>query len=331
MQSESASLDGRARVLVVDDQPSTSMLVHAILGRAGYRVDECATGREAIAALSKTHYDLIVLDLNLPDMSGLDLLHDRQVWGSLPVLGITSGVTPDLLERAEVAGMSRILEKPISGVQLIATAVAAIRDARSMEIVACGGPAVDPIVLTEIRTGNGEALFRNFVGQALADAWQCMDDLEQAVHQDIEQWRRHAQALDGVVRSLGARRLASAIAEALPLPVTRLDEIAGTLTRQLADLLSEAQEALGVWLMQSADTDRDGGSRAGAAHEDATLSERERAILVWTAAGKTSSETAAILGISGRTVAFHVTNILLKLDAVNKTQAVVKAVMLGLL
>ena len=105
MQPESAPLDGHAQVLVVDDQLSTSMLVHAILGRAGYRVDECASGCEAIDALSKGRYDLIVLDLNLPDMSGLDLMRDRQAWGSPPVLGMTSGVTPDRgLITAIVAG-----------------------------------------------------------------------------------------------------------------------------------------------------------------------------------------------------------------------------------
>lgn len=327
MQPESAPLDGHAQVLVVDDQLSTSMLVHAILGRAGYRVDECASGCEAIDALSKGRYDLIVLDLNLPDMSGLDLMRDRQAWGSPPVLGMTSGVTPDLRARAEAAGMSRVLEKPISGAQLIATAIAAIRDARTTEIVACGGPAIDPIVLTEIRVGNGEALFRSFVEQALADAWHCMDELARVSATDITVWRQHAQTLDGVARGIGARRLASAIAEALPMSAMRLREIADALTWQLADLLGEAQEAIGEWLRPAAN----GVPDSSDANESMQLSARERAILRWTAAGKTSSETAAILGISGRTVAFHITNILFKLDAINKTQAVAKAVMLDLL
>jgi LuxR family transcriptional regulator len=53
--------------------------------------------------------------------------------------------------------------------------------------------------------------------------------------------------------------------------------------------------------------------------------------LRWTAAGKTSSEVGTILGISARTVNYHIASILLKLEAVNKTQAVVKAVMLNLL
>lgn len=61
------------------------------------------------------------------------------------------------------------------------------------------------------------------------------------------------------------------------------------------------------------------------------LSPRESAVMKWTAGGKTSSEIATILGIAERTVNFHITNVMTKLNCVNKTAACVSAVMLGLL
>jgi LuxR family transcriptional regulator, quorum-sensing system regulator SolR len=61
------------------------------------------------------------------------------------------------------------------------------------------------------------------------------------------------------------------------------------------------------------------------------LTQREREVLRWTALGKTSDEIGMILGISARTVNFHITMVLEKLEAVNKTQAVAKAVILDLL
>lgn len=61
------------------------------------------------------------------------------------------------------------------------------------------------------------------------------------------------------------------------------------------------------------------------------LTERERDVLRWTAVGKTCQEIGVILGITTRTVTFHVTSLLGKLDAVNKTHAVAKAAMLRLL
>jgi len=87
-----------------------------------------------------------------------------------------------------------------------------------------------------------------------------------------------------------------------------------------------------VWLAQAAN----GAIASIIAHETTPpntqeLKEREREVLRWTAVGKTSSEIGVILGISTRTVNFHITAILAKLDAVNKTQAVIRALMLGML
>ncbi len=64
---------------------------------------------------------------------------------------------------------------------------------------------------------------------------------------------------------------------------------------------------------------------------DAKLSNREIAVLRWTADGKTSGEISCILNIAERTVNFHINNVITKLNAANKTSAAVKAAMLGLL
>lgn len=64
---------------------------------------------------------------------------------------------------------------------------------------------------------------------------------------------------------------------------------------------------------------------------EVVLTRREREVLNWTAEGKTAYEIGRILGISERTVNFHVNNLMAKLDVVNKLQAVVKAIMIGLL
>ncbi len=61
------------------------------------------------------------------------------------------------------------------------------------------------------------------------------------------------------------------------------------------------------------------------------LSSREVAVLRWTAEGKTSSETSEILGISERTVNFHINNAVTKLNATHKTAAAIRAALLGML
>ena len=64
---------------------------------------------------------------------------------------------------------------------------------------------------------------------------------------------------------------------------------------------------------------------------EVTLSKREIQVLRWTAEGKTSSEVADILRIAERTVNFHITNAIIKLNASNKTAAAIRASVLGLL
>src|SRR3954469_17357803 len=114
--------------LIVDDQRSALMLMHAILERAGYSVVECSTGAKAIAELSKSRFDLVILDLNLPDVSGIDVLRSAALVDKPlpPVVGVTGALTAQVEERAIAAGMCRVLEKPISYERLTATATLAI-------------------------------------------------------------------------------------------------------------------------------------------------------------------------------------------------------------
>lgn len=99
------------------------------------------------------------------------------------------------------------------------------------------------------------------------------------------------------------------------------------------DPLSEAELRHGerdmVWLAHAVHEAMVRLQRPGA--PGVALSAREAEVLRWMADGKTSSEAALILGLAERTVNFHVANALLKLGAANKTAAVVKAALLGLL
>lgn len=314
--------------LIVDDQPSTLMLMHAILDRAGYSVVECSRGQTAIEALSEDDYDLVVLDINLPDISGMDVLQSPQLVPRHlpPVLGITASLTPQIEREAIAAGMCRVLEKPISYEQLTEAASVAMNIGRSVERADSIVPAIDQATLTQVRYLSDESLAHRFVNQAIIDSKNCLDELNAAAaRNDITAWRTHAQTLDGVALTIGARRLAGAIAAVLVRPPSELRTQMDSTNHQFAELLDEAQLSLGEWL---------GNVARGAKQRRALpgrLTDREVCVLSWTAAGKTSSEIGMILGISTRTVNFHITTALMKLDAVNKTQAVVKAVMLGLL
>jgi DNA-binding response OmpR family regulator len=63
----------RGRILLVEDDPAVSAAVADILGDAGYLVDHVTCGRAALAALLQRHHDLLLLDLGLPDIDGLEV------------------------------------------------------------------------------------------------------------------------------------------------------------------------------------------------------------------------------------------------------------------
>jgi len=298
------------RVLLVDDQPSTLLLMRAIFERAGYSAVECLSGMAAADALSTDQFDLVILDLNLLDMSGMELL--RSSWLASvplpPVLGITASPTPQLIKQAELAGMCGVLPKPITYEQLTEAATTAI-EGRTQHVV-CDGPALDPVVLAQISVINDQTLIHRFVHQAITDARRCLQDLEAATRShDFVAWRQHAQALDGVALTLGARRLASAIAGALMISSKRLAHTTDTLGKQFLELLDEAEQSLLEQL--------------------GLLSDRERRCLRLVADGLQLKQIALELAISSRTVRFHLNNAAAKLGTHGRTQTVAKALTLG--
>lgn len=80
-----------AQILIVDDEPSVRAMLEAALRAQGYRVDTAASGREARILLADNEYDLLLLDLRLGDIDGIDILQEaKQRWPALEVILLTA-------------------------------------------------------------------------------------------------------------------------------------------------------------------------------------------------------------------------------------------------
>jgi two-component system KDP operon response regulator KdpE len=75
-----------ARVLVVDDEPATLRIVQTNLGHHEYRVDTAASSEAALEAYNRLRPDLVLLDLGLPDMDGLEVLRSIRQRASTPIV-----------------------------------------------------------------------------------------------------------------------------------------------------------------------------------------------------------------------------------------------------
>jgi CheY-like chemotaxis protein len=112
-----------ATVLLVDDDPGIRDILGEALRLAGYRVVTAADGGEALAELERGPVDLIVADLFMPEVDGLELLRSLRRQGSrMPVIAISAGGELEqvhLLQLARALGAARVLQKPVAVADLI--------------------------------------------------------------------------------------------------------------------------------------------------------------------------------------------------------------------
>src|SRR5579872_3255183 len=115
-------------ILVVDDEPSLMDTVATVLRYEGYDVVEARTGRDALARLQEQSFELVVLDVMLPDLDGLEVTRRMRSDGiDVPVLFLTAkGEVSDLVEGLS-AGGDDYVSKPFSLAEVVARSKALIR------------------------------------------------------------------------------------------------------------------------------------------------------------------------------------------------------------
>jgi two-component system phosphate regulon response regulator PhoB len=131
--------DRFARILVVEDEPDIAALVAYQLAHASYQVRTATTGREALRAVETDPPDLIVLDLMLPEMSGLDVLRtlrSRDETRALPVVVLTARREEEDRIRGLELGADDYLSKPFSPRELVLRVEAVLRRATSTDATA---------------------------------------------------------------------------------------------------------------------------------------------------------------------------------------------------
>ena len=110
----------KTRVLVVDDEEDAREMLAAILSQAGFDVDDAADGFAALTKVSRYRPDVVVTDLRMPGMTGVDLLQRiRRIHGDVPVILATGLETWDLCTAAEAYGAVTCLVKPLELDELV--------------------------------------------------------------------------------------------------------------------------------------------------------------------------------------------------------------------
>ncbi|MGD1052558.1 MAG: ATP-binding protein [Candidatus Dormibacteria bacterium] len=133
-QTAVAGRDGRAAsILVVEDDAASRQSISDVLSAAGYRVRAVATRGAALEAIGSTAPDAVVLDVQLPDGSGLEIIESLRaaVDRPLAVLVLSADRIGDTAERAMAAGCDRFGLKPIAARELLGLIAGAVQDRRA--------------------------------------------------------------------------------------------------------------------------------------------------------------------------------------------------------
>jgi CheY-like chemotaxis protein len=104
------------RALVIEDNQDNMVLITRLLQKAGYQTLEAMTGREGFEMALRERPDFILLDIQLPDIPGtevLKLIRESEIGASIPVVAVTSFAMAGDRERLLEAGCDGYLEKPI--------------------------------------------------------------------------------------------------------------------------------------------------------------------------------------------------------------------------
>lgn len=132
--------EGGPRVLVVDDEPAIRRFLHTSLSAHGYTVFEALNGQEGLSAVMARRPDLVILDLGLPDMDGIEITRRLREWTPVPIII----VTVQEQERAKIAaldaGADDYVTKPFGMGELLARMRAALRRAAT--------PTAEPVFST---------------------------------------------------------------------------------------------------------------------------------------------------------------------------------------
>jgi len=241
-----------ARVLLVEDNPVNQEVGQELLRRAGMVVEVAGNGQEAVDAARQHHFDLILTDVQMPVMDGLEATRQiRQLPGyaQVPVIAMTANAFSDSRAACQAAGMNDFVSKPVVPDSLFQTLARWLgkRPRGSTPAAAAPPPAApEPVVnwpALEAMLMGDPRLIQRVLASTLQTYADTAAKLQTLVGQrDLDGIRVVAHDLKSVAGMLAARRLETLARQALELAHQRDDnclKVAGDMAPELEKVLGE--------------------------------------------------------------------------------------------
>lgn len=216
MQLESGSSSKKHRILVVEDNPVNQMVAVRMLERLGYFCDVAANGLEALESLHRLPYDLVLMDMQMPEMNGLEatkaIRSEESNHQHITIVAMTANAMQDDREACLAAGMDDYLSKPIDRNKLKHTLQrylsAAATDSSSTlptPATSASSSMLDTNALKELEETMGYEGLVELVNDYVETSKDQFKRLDQAViDENLETIAKEAHTMKGMARTMGA-------------------------------------------------------------------------------------------------------------------------------
>lgn len=207
-------------ILVADDNVTNRLVISKILERGGHAARCVANGEDALSALEEEAFDLVILDVNMPVMTGVEaakLFRFMEPQGThIPIIALTADVTPEVVAETLAAGMDACLTKPVRPETLLkaieehvaARPAQALAEVRPDSAASTGAhtPIIDESLLVELEQLGGRDFVLSLVEEFFSDADRLLVELRDAAASgDTHRFRLEAHGLQSASANVGAR------------------------------------------------------------------------------------------------------------------------------
>jgi two-component system, sensor histidine kinase RpfC len=263
----------RLHILVAEDNKTNQMVVQRILDRAGHEVKLVDDGEQALDALEKYKYDMAIIDVNMPGVSGLDVVkmwRFRDTRGHMPIIMLTADATRETQTACKEAGANMYITKPLNARKLLESIAqmapeqqkAAIERAsarRNKDHQLKSSELVDFEVFENLlRIGAGMDFMHDLLGTFSREGSRCIDAAGSAlVEKDYPAFMSAIHSLKGAAADLGVVYLKKVCERAESLRPYEVNEQQQKIMRDIEGAFRDSRVSLQTYIEQLPNRDKD--------------------------------------------------------------------------
>ncbi|HZB92559.1 MAG TPA: ATP-binding protein [Stellaceae bacterium] len=264
----------KLKILIAEDNSANRKILRRILEMAGHHTAVVNDGEAALAVLDRDRFDLALMDINMPEMSGYEVtkLYRMEHLGEsrLPIIALTADATSETERQCREAGMDAVLTKPVEAAQLLAAIDETYARVAQPGGAAAASPVVTPIsahprffadagaivdeaTIEALRMlGGGSDFLGDVIETFCSDGRRLLELLRQAVAEaDLRAFRELTHSLRSGAANVGAARLCQTLTTLRDLTARDLRQSGGVYVEKLQSEFAKLETALSRMVKES--------------------------------------------------------------------------------